>query len=221
MSASAVFFDLDGLLADTEPVWTVAEKELARHYGSEWSDEVKAKVAGTRLEQAVPIMLEHFGRTPTPAAVDEAKARLLDRMVELFAESVPLFDGALELVDGVRARGIPTALVSSSYRALVDAALTRIGAARFDVTIAGDEVTHGKPDPEPYLTAAARLAVDPRRCTVLEDAPAGVASAEAAGCRVVAVPSVAPIEATPTRPVRKALADIDPDWLIGLPAATG
>ena len=216
MTAEAVFFDLDGLLADTEPVWTVAEIELARHYGSDWSDAVKAKVAGTRLEHAVPIMLDHFGVEPTPAAVEEAMRRLLERMVELFAERVPLFDGALDLVDAVRARGIRTGLVSSSYRILVDAALTRLGAARFDVTVAGDEVAHGKPDPEPYLTAAGRLSVDPRRCVVLEDAPAGVASGEAAGCTVVAVPSVAPIEQTPARPVKSALTEIDPAWLVEL-----
>ena len=86
------------------------------------------------------------------------------------------------------------ALVSSSYRVLVDAVLTH-GFA-FDVTLAGDEVVHGKPDPEPYLTAARLLGVDPTRCVVLEDSGAGVRSGLAAGCAVVAVPSVAGVKVT-------------------------
>lgn len=108
-------------------------------------------------------------------------------------------------------------MVSSSYRVLIDAALDRLGRDRFPVSVAGDEIAHGKPHPEPYLTACARLSTDPRECVVLEDASSGVASAEAAGCVVVAVPSVAPIEATPTRPVVERLADIDVDWLLSLP----
>jgi len=86
---------------------------------------------------------------------------------------------------------------------------------------AGDEVARGKPDPEPYRTACARLGVAPAATVVLEDAIAGVRSAEAAGCTVVAVPSVAPIEATPWRPVVARLADIDAGWLLALAARSG
>jgi HAD superfamily hydrolase (TIGR01509 family) len=87
------------------------------------------------------------------------------------------------------------ALVSSSYRVLVDAVL-RHGFA-FDTTLAGDEVVHGKPHPEPYLTAASRLGVDPSACVVLEDSVAGVLSGEGAGCAVVAVPSVPGVTVLP------------------------
>jgi HAD superfamily hydrolase (TIGR01509 family) len=125
----------------------------------------------------------------------------------------------LELVDAVRAAGVPTGLVSSSYRVLVDAALDRLDAARFDVSVAGDEITRGKPDPTPYLVACERLAVSPAECVVLEDAVNGVASAEAAGCVVVAVPSVAPIDAAPGRHVVAALTEVDVDWLLGLPCS--
>ncbi len=217
-AAAAVLFDMDGLLVDTEPVWTVAEEELAGRLGGRWSTELKAAIVGTRLDVAIPTILRWYGVEDTPERVGEASGWLLARMVELFHENTPVHSGAVELVDAVRAAGVATALVSSSYRVLVDAVLDRIGHERFDVTLAGDEVTHGKPHPEPYVTACARLGVSPRHCVVLEDAPSGVASGEAAGCVVVAVPEAAPVAPTPRRPVFEALRDIDVDWLLGLPA---
>jgi HAD superfamily hydrolase (TIGR01509 family) len=215
--AAAVLFDMDGLLIDSEPLWTVAEQELAASLGGQWSQQIKAVVVGTRLEYAVPAILDWYGVANGPAEVAAATTFLLDRMVELFDEALPLSDGAVELVEALRERGVKLGLVSSSYRVLVDAALRDMGDVRFDVTLAGDEVRHGKPDPEPYLTTCLTLGVDPAATVVLEDAPSGVTSGEAAGCVVVAVPSVADIAATPTRPVVTRLADIDPDWLIGLP----
>jgi HAD superfamily hydrolase (TIGR01509 family) len=212
----AVLFDMDGLLVDSEPLWTVAETELAVRLGGTWTDEVKAAVVGKRLDASIPIILEWYGLPPTPASIEDAWTFLLDRMVELFDTELPLHDGALELIDAVRDRGVATALVSSSYRVLVDAALHRLGVRRFNVTIAGDEVTDGKPAPEPYLTACERLGVEPARAVVIEDALSGVLSGEAAGCPVVAVPFVAPIEPAPGRWVVDALTDIAVDWLLGL-----
>src|SRR3954467_15907586 len=95
-------------------------------------------------------MIAHTGADITG---DELSALLVEEMGRHFRADLPVHEGALELVDAVRARGVPTCLVSSSYRMLVDAALDRLGRHRFDVTVAGDEVGRGKPDPEPYLTA--------------------------------------------------------------------
>lgn len=213
-AADAVLFDMDGLLVDSEPLWTIAEVELATSLGGRFDEELKAVIVGTRLDVAVPAILTWYGKDPAPAAVADAMGFLLERMVELFHERLPLMPGALQLVDGVRDLGVPTALVSSSYRVLVDAALDRLGRERFDVTVAGDEVAHGKPAPEPYLTAGKLLGVRPERCVIVEDAMSGVMSGEAAGGTVVAVPHVAPIEATATRPVVTSLAAIQPAWLV-------
>lgn len=212
----AVLFDLDGLLVDTEPVWTVAEEELAAALGCSWNAELKSLIAGTRLDLSVPTILSFYRVAPSEERVAWASRFLLERVAALFRERVPVMPGALELVDGVRAAGAATALVSSSYRVLVDAALVRLGEDRFDVTVAGDEVSRGKPDPQPYLEACARLGVRPEECVVLEDAPAGVAAGEAAGARVVAVPSVAPVAATDRRPVVERLGDVRVEWLLGL-----
>jgi HAD superfamily hydrolase (TIGR01509 family) len=212
--ADAVLFDMDGLLIDSEPLWTIAEIELAKTLGGTWSDEIKAAIIGTRLDAAVAKILDWYGVDNGPAATADAMGFLQSRMVELFHDRLPLMPGALDLVDGVRALGVPTALVSSSYRTLVDAALDSLGRERFDVTLAGDEVGHGKPSPEPYLTVCKMLGVATPRCVIVEDAMSGVESGEAAGATVVAVPWVAPIDQTPRRPVVASLELIEPAWLI-------
>jgi HAD superfamily hydrolase (TIGR01509 family) len=212
--AAAVLFDMDGLLVDSEPLWTVAEVELATSLGGSWTGELKAEIIGTRLDVAVPKILGWYGVASGPAEVAAAMDFLQARMVELFHDRLPLMPGALEIVDGVRALGVPTGLVSSSYRALVDAALDSLGRDRFDITLAGDEVGHGKPSPEPYLRACAMLGVSPADVVILEDSISGVESGEAAGATVVAVPWAAPIVATARRPVRKSLDSMAARWLV-------
>jgi HAD superfamily hydrolase (TIGR01509 family) len=217
VSTDAVLFDMDGLLIDSEPLWTRAEIELAASLGGTWSTEIKAAIVGTRLDVAVPLILRWYAVPDDDAAVAAAMAFLLHRMVELYAEELPVMPGALELVDAIRDSGVPVGLVSSSYRELVDAAVATLGAQRFDLTLAGDEVAAGKPDPEPYLLACERLGARPGRVVVVEDAPSGIASAEAAGCIALAVPSVAAIASTPRRPVATSLVEVTAQWLLALP----
>jgi HAD superfamily hydrolase (TIGR01509 family) len=211
----AVLWDMDGLLVDTEPAWTVAEVELAAELGGVWNDQLKAAIVGTRLDVAIPTILEHYGKSLDLA--DWASAWLLDRMVTLFARGPATLPGVNDLLSALRAAGVPVALVSSSYRVLVDAVLIG-GLGPFDVTISGDEVEHGKPHPEPYLTAALRLGVDPASCVVLEDSVAGVLSGEAAGCGVLAVPSVPGVQVLsgPRTLVRDSLLGVDLDLLRSL-----
>lgn len=214
MPLAAVLWDMDGLMVDTEPVWTIAEEELALHLGGTWSEQLKASIVGTRLDVAIPMILEHYGHEATPDATAEASGWLLQRMVELFRTEVRVLPGVTDLLAALEAAGVPQALVSSSYRVLVDSVLAH-GFGPFATTVAGDEVSHGKPHPEPYLTAATRLGVDPRDCVVIEDSSAGVLSAEAAGCAVLAVPSVKGVAFVPGRRlgVRESLAGIGLDDL--------
>ena len=205
----AVLWDMDGVLVDSEPLWTVAETELAQQYDREWTDEVKSLVVGTRLDVAVPTILRHFGQETGPEEVDRASELLLARMVELYGDTQILMPGAGELLASLHAAGVPVALVSSSFRVLVNAVLAQ-GVGPFELTLAGDEVTHAKPHPEPYLTAARRLGVSPAHCVVIEDSPSGVAAAEAAGCAVLAVPSVPGVvfDPAPRRHVVRSLAGV-------------
>ena len=120
---------------------------------------------------------------------------------------VPVRPGARELLAEVAAAGLPHALVTGSERGFMDAVLARTG-MRFDALVCADDVSVTKPDPEPYLLAAKLLGADPARCYALEDSPNGVASAQAAGCRVIAVPSLIPIGPAPGRTVVRSLLDL-------------
>lgn len=203
---SAVLFDMDGLLIDSERIWLEVERDVVHRLGGEWGPEHQAELVGGSVPRTTAYMLEHTGADAT----SEQVARwLLDGMVERLSAGVELLPGADELLDALTAAGVPCALVSSSYRPLVDAALGFMGAERFALTVAGDEVERLKPAPDPYLTAARVLGAVPGRCVALEDSPNGVASAEAAGCVTVAVPSVIPIEPTTTRTVVGSLAELD------------
>jgi HAD superfamily hydrolase (TIGR01509 family) len=104
--------------------------------------------------------------------------------------------GAREIVAEVAAAGVPYALVTSSQRVFAEAVLDATGLP-FPVTVCGEDVAETKPAPDPYLLAAKLLDVDPENCVALEDSPNGAASAGAAGCRVVAVPSLVPIPPVP------------------------
>lgn len=212
----AVLFDMDGLLVDSERLWFEVEREAMERLGAQWCEADQATLVGGSLDRTVTYMLRRSGSATPPDAV----ARwLLDGMVERLREDVPLRPGAGKLLDEVHGAGVPVGLVSSAFRILVDATLDGLGRDRFDVVIAGDEVARTKPDAEPYLVAARRLDARPGNCVALEDSPNGLASAEAAGCVTVAVPSVVPIPPAPGRTVVRSLDELTLADLGGLIAA--
>ncbi|NJC83081.1 HAD family hydrolase [Planosporangium mesophilum] len=181
-----MLFDMDGTLVDSEKVWDVGLKELARRYGGELSTPARTRMIGTSMAESMDIL--HIDIAQPWRDPEESVRWLENRVGELFAAGLLWRPGARELLAEVRAAGLATALVTATRRNLVEVALGTIGAHNFDVVVCGDEVGRTKPDPEPYLTAAAKLGADPRRCVAVEDSPTGVASAHAAGCVVVAVP---------------------------------
>lgn len=142
--------------------------------------------------------------------MDAASQWVAARMVELFELGLPWRPGGPEALRGARSLGIPTALVTSTIRSLTEKALETLGRDSFDVTVCGDEVGgNNKPHPEPYLKAARLLGVDPAECVAIEDSPTGVASAEAAGCLVIAIPCEVPLQPGPHRVLRDSLEDVD------------
>jgi HAD superfamily hydrolase (TIGR01509 family) len=201
----AVFFDMDGLLVDSERVWLEIETEVMARLGARWTPEHQVHLVGGSMERTVDYMLAVSGAAVPAATV---RAWMTDGMVTRLAAGVHVMPGASELLDAVRAEGVPVALVTSSLQEIADAVLKSVGRDRFDVVVTADDVSHTKPDPEPYLTAARLLGVQPVRCVVLEDSPNGVAAATAAGCAVVAVPSLLSIEPAPGRLVVSSLTEV-------------
>jgi HAD superfamily hydrolase (TIGR01509 family) len=213
----AVLFDMDGLLVDTEECWFRAETHvMERLAGSRveslWGREQQAGVVGGPLEHATRVMLDLSGRDDV--SPDEVGDWLMDEMESLVRTGpVHWMPGAQELLGEVRRAGLPTGLVSSSYRRIVEPVLDVVGRSHFEVTVARDDVTRTKPDPEPYVRAAAALGLSTLDCVALEDSPTGVRAARAAGCPTVAVPGAAPVPAGLATAVVGSLRDLDLAWL--------
>jgi HAD superfamily hydrolase (TIGR01509 family) len=207
MSDVAVLFDMDGLLIDSEPLWLEAEAAVMARLGAQWTEADQRQLLGGSLDRSVSYMLAKTARPVTP---DTLAAWLMAGITERVRRDVPLQPGARELLASVTRAGLPHALVTSSERTFMDAVLASTG-LRFDVLVCADDVAATKPDPEPYLLAAMLIGVPPADCFALEDSPNGVASAEAAGCRVIAVPSVVPIGPAPGRTVVRSLLDLRAD----------
>jgi HAD superfamily hydrolase (TIGR01509 family) len=186
---------MDGLLVDSEPLWFVVEREVAGRLGAPWGEPDQEALIGGSLERTVSYLLAKAGGAakaggPVTAGRADVARWLVDGMARLvLARGLPLQPGAARLLAALDAASVPCALVTASSRAIMDAVLKVTGLS-FGVTVCGEDVQRGKPDPEPYLRAAALLGVPPAGCVVLEDSPTGIAAARAAGCPVIAVPSV-------------------------------
>lgn len=195
--AEAVVFDCDGLLANTEDCWTVAETAIFTAHGLPFGPAQKALVIGRTLEDAGQAMADHFGR---PAAGADISAELLERVRGELARGATALPGAAELVRACLAN-VPIAVASNSSRELLDTALESAGLRDcFTHSFAADEVRSPKPAPDLYLTACEALGVAPNRAVAMEDSATGIASARAAGLHVAVVPSLPGT-------------DLDHDWL--------
>jgi HAD superfamily hydrolase (TIGR01509 family) len=187
---AAVLWDMDGTLVDTEPDWVQAEFDLVREHGGTWSQEHALELVGNDLLTSGRYIHEHAGIDLEP---DEIVEELLSRVMSRVSEHVPWRPGARELLHDLRAAGVPCALVTMSYRRFVTPILASLPEDAFEVVVTGDGVSQGKPHPEPYLTAAALLGVDPADTVAIEDSNTGARSAEAAGCTVLVVQNHVPV----------------------------
>ena len=209
----AVLLDMDGTLVDTEGFWWDVEVEVFAGLGHALDDSWRHVVVGGPMSRSAGFLIEATGAAVTLA---ELTVLLNEGFEDRITRALPLMPGAARLLAELVEHEVPTALVSASHRRIIDRVLAFLGPHHFTLTVAGDEVARTKPHPDPYLVATAGLGVDPARCAVIEDTATGVASAEAAGCHVVAVPSVAPILAARRRTVVPSLEHVDLTFLRGL-----
>ncbi|MDX3798936.1 HAD-IA family hydrolase [Streptomyces sp. AK04-3B] len=204
----AALFDMDGTLVDTERLWWEAVERVA---GRRLTEADRPEVLGRPVEHTAHWLAAGAGR-PAAGLAEALHREFADRVR---AGIVPR-PGALALLDALARERVPTALVTASPRAVADLVLDALGAGRFAVTVTADDTEHTKPAPDPYLEACRALGVDPAACVAVEDTETGVASAEAAGCAVLAVPSLAPIAPAPGRTVVAGLDGVTPERLRAL-----
>ena len=180
-----VFFDMDGLMVDSEPEWLQSEIEVTAPFGYTWLEADQVACLGGPLSKVGRYMFDKCGRQKSPEYFTQS---LIDTQVARMRGNTPTMPGALELVKELQGNGVKTALVSASPRNIVDAVLDNLGHDLFPFSISSDDVAKTKPDPEGYLKAASKSGSDISHCLIFEDSLTGMAAAEASGAYLIGVP---------------------------------
>jgi HAD superfamily hydrolase (TIGR01509 family) len=186
VSIEAVVFDLDGVILDSEEIWDRVREQYIRERGGRYDAEAQRTMMGMSSEEWSRFIHEQLGVEASPA---EINADVVELMNARYRADLPLVPGAPEALQHM-AGTFPLGLASSSNRPLIAVALELAELNElFRATVSSEEVERGKPAPDVYLEAARRLGVDPKRCAAIEDSHSGIASANAAGTFVVAIPN--------------------------------
>lgn len=205
---SAIFFDMDGLFANSEPLWLEGETELMARYGHTWRHEDQVYCLGGPLTRVGEYMFSLVG-VETPEFFTQS---LVEIVVAKLSVGTQLMPGAQDLARSLKAAGVPIAMVSASPRNIVDAVLSGID-HDFATTISSDDVKETKPAPEGYLKAAAFFGVDISNCLIFEDSLTGVAAATSSGAFLIAVPHFVTVQESTRVRVITSLEELDLDIL--------
>ena len=182
----AVIFDLDGVLADSEPWWNEIDAKLLAEHGVNYRGEYHRNVLGVNYRLAVDFYKKTFGLS---VSVEELMRRRGEIATDFFASRIDVFPSTKTVLQQLRQMNLHLAVATSSVSASARPFLDRHGlTAFFEIVVTGEEVEHGKPDPEIYLCAGEKLGVGTDVCLVIEDALSGIAAAKAAKMRVAAIP---------------------------------
>ncbi|MBO2466175.1 HAD family hydrolase [Actinomadura violacea] len=185
MPLEAIVFDLDGVLIDSEPVWEEVRRGYVASHGGRWLPDTQQRLMGMSTEEWARYIATDLVDGVT---AEEVAYTVIDEMSQRYADGPPLLPGATEAVRRLGAYR-PLGLASSSPRALIDLVLGQLRLdVLFRVAVSTEEVDEGKPAPDGYLAAAARLGVPAEDCVAIEDSGNGLRSAHAAGMTVVAIP---------------------------------
>ena len=187
----AVFFDMDGLMVDSEPEWFLSEVEVTKPFGYTWLEADQIACLGGPLSKVGQYMFDKCERQQSPEYFTQT---LIDTQVTRMRGNTPTMPGAVELVKELQSHGIKTALVSASPRNIVDAVLDNLGHDLFPFSISSDDVAKTKPDPESYLKAAEMSGSNISNCLVFEDSITGMSAAIASGAYLIGVPHLVSIE---------------------------
>ena len=210
---AAVLFDMDGTLIDSEHHWLSSEQELASSWGGKWTNDDGEALIGMSLYQSTQLIKEKIGIDLTPGQITDL---LTDSVIEKLEANLVWRPGVLELLAQLSARGVKTAIVTMSMRRMALRVAGKLPTGKFDVVVAGDDVTHGKPHPEPYLRAAEQLGVDIRDCIAFEDSVTGLTSAEASGAIAIGIPNIVQLPELEGRIIWPTLDGVTVEDLVGL-----
>ena len=206
MFFDAVFFDMDGLMIDSEPEWLLSEIEVTKPYGYTWLDSDQIACLGGPLSRVGEYMFEKCGQVESPNFFTQELIRV---QAEKMRGNTPTMPGAVELVRNLQSHGIKTALVSASPRNIVDAVLDNLGHDLFPFSISSDDVALTKPEPDCYLKAANISQSDISNCLIFEDSLTGMKAATSSGAFLVAVPHLVHIEESQKVRVVKSLEQLN------------
>jgi HAD superfamily hydrolase (TIGR01509 family) len=183
---AAVVFDLDGVLIDSEQTWARVRRAYTLAHGGRYPDEADRAMMGMSSVEWSRYLHDELGASPPPETIS---AEVAAQVADEFRRALPLLPGAVEAVRALAERW-PLGVASSANRSLIDLVLRESGLAScFGATVSSEEVPRGKPAPDVYLEAAARLSVEPSRSAAVEDSSNGLRAAAAAGMRVIAAPN--------------------------------
>ncbi|MFG2597325.1 HAD family hydrolase [Streptomyces sp. NPDC048462] len=199
---------MDGTLVDTEVLWWETAREVAAGLGHQLTDADAPEVVGRAVADTAAHLIGVTGQAA--AALDRTAAELTGSFFRKVDAGVPLRPGAAALLASMEAAGVPFALVSASPRSVVDAVVAgSLAGVDFAFTLSADDTVRTKPHPDPYRAAAERFAAAPSACVAVEDSPDGTASADAAGCAVLVVPSLLPVAPGQGRTFARSLEEVD------------
>lgn len=184
----AIFWDMDGTMVDSEPLWGEATYELSEQLGRRLTPELRETTVGGSFPNTLRVCAQHAGVELNEADYPRYRRQMFDRVAELFAGQLRPNPGVRELLADLRGENIPMLVTTNTERELADPSIAAVGTQFFDGSISGDEVAYPKPAPDMYLVAARRVGADPADCLVFEDSFAGMSGAVAAGCQVIGLP---------------------------------
>jgi HAD superfamily hydrolase (TIGR01509 family) len=209
---SAILFDMDGTLIDSEPLWLKTEIEVMAEVGCHWDEQDQINCLGGPAERTERYMQE---RSQNIKPYGYFINRLHEVMRTKINNELDLIPNALSLLKECKDAGIKTALVTASSRDLMTIVLKRFPPGTFDVVVSGDDVEKSKPDPAPYLLAAKQLSVDILKCLVLEDSLTGVQSGLSSGAKVIGIPHLVQMSEHPNLRVISSLDEITLSDILG------
>lgn len=200
----AILCDMDGTLVDTEPYWEDAKIGLATRYGIPFTAEDAAPLVG----RSMMVTIEALQKAGVPLSEEEVLAALVDEVADRVSRGIPWLPGAQDFLSRMAEAEIPCALVTQAW-APVAKHIVNASNGVLQVMVSGGDVAHPKPHPEPYRLAAEKLGVDAAHCIAIEDSPAGVESAEAAGAEVIVLPGLHPVAGSAHRHPVESLEHVD------------